>query len=160
MATNSMDATVVRSLGSSSVTVNSIDNVRGAAIPLHRVSDSVLYLVTQTPSRKLFPASAGLYKQQCMLGTCCGFLRSIYFRHRVSASGQQRQPSVTGFVRLITTCINLWRHFPRESRPGCSHERPPGCVPFFSRKYVPIANSRSFRLVRVRPRCHHAFGYA
>ena len=66
MTTITMDATVVRSLGSSSVAVNSIDNARDAAIPLHRVSDSVLYLVTQTPSRKLFLVGAGRYNSVCL----------------------------------------------------------------------------------------------
>ena len=78
MTTNSMDATVVGSLGSSSVAVNSIDNVRGAAIPLHRVSDSVLYLVTQTPSRKMFLAGAGLYNSVCLALTAVFSEQSIF----------------------------------------------------------------------------------
>ena len=61
-----MDATVVRSLGSSSVAANSIGDARNAAVPVHRVSASVLYLVNQTPSRKMFLAGAGLYNSVCL----------------------------------------------------------------------------------------------
>jgi hypothetical protein len=87
-----MDATVVRSFGSSSVAVNSIDNARDAAIPAHRVSDFVLYLVTQPPSRKMFLAGAGLYNSVCLALTAVFSEQSIFdvvYPLRVNGGGPQ-----------------------------------------------------------------------
>ena len=94
ITTKSMDATVVRSFGSSSVAVTSNENTRDASLPLHRVSDSVLYLVTQTPSRKPCMAGAGLYNSACLALTAVfseQIIFDIVYPLRVNSGSPQSQ---------------------------------------------------------------------